>query len=155
MMDRLMSLSQRSTGRRLLLRNNGTKNHWLGLSLVGSKSNRNGIGARVTVTDSAGKKQIFDANTSGSYLASNDPRIVVGLGSASVRKVEVSGRAESFRLLRAAVRSVLDLNENRRALNWVVVRMEVSVGVQSQSPKSNIRLADSDFGPWTSRTLVI
>ena len=68
-----------------------TKNHWLGLSLVGSKSNRSGIGARVTVTDGAGRKQIFDANTSGSYLASNDPRIVVGLGAAgTVRKVEVN-----------------------------------------------------------------
>jgi len=79
----------------VVLRNEGTKkgtpNHWLGLSLVGSKSNRGGIGARVTVTDSAGRKQTFDANTSGSYLASNDPRIVVGLGaSASVRKIEVS-----------------------------------------------------------------
>jgi hypothetical protein len=74
-----------------LLRNNGTKNHWLGLSLVGSKSNRDGIGARVTITDGAGKQQIFDANTSGSYLSSNDPRIIVGLGSSSsVRKVEVS-----------------------------------------------------------------
>jgi hypothetical protein len=77
-------------GAPVVLRNDGTKNHWLGLSLVGSKSNRTGIGARVAVTDSAGKKQIFDANTSGSYLASNDPRIVVGLGTANVRKVEVS-----------------------------------------------------------------
>lgn len=78
-------------GSPVLLRNNGTKNRWLGLSLVGSKSNRNGIGARITVTDSAGKKQIFEANTSGSYLSSNDPRIVVGLGTASsVRKVEVT-----------------------------------------------------------------
>ena len=69
----------------------GTKHHWLGLSLVGSKSNRNGIGARITVTDSAGKKQIFDVNTAGSYLASNDPRIIVGLGAAgSVRSVEVN-----------------------------------------------------------------
>jgi hypothetical protein len=77
-------------GAPVLLRNNGTKNHWLGLSLTGSKSNRNGIGARITVTDSSGKKQIFDANTSGSYLSSNDPRIVVGLGTASsVPKVEV------------------------------------------------------------------
>jgi hypothetical protein len=79
----------------LLLRNDGpskgTKNHWLGVSLVGSKSNRNGIGARITITDSGGKKQIFDANTSGSYLASNDPRIIVGLGeTASVRKIEIS-----------------------------------------------------------------
>src|SRR5258705_133901 len=81
-------------GAPVVLRNDGTKtgakNHWLGLSLVGSKSNRNGIGARIAVTDSAGKKQVFDATTSGSYLASNDPRIVVGLGAAaSVRTVEV------------------------------------------------------------------
>jgi hypothetical protein len=81
-------------GAPVVLRNDGVKtgakNHWLGLSLVGSKSNRSGIGARVTVTDSAGKKQIFDANTAGSYLASNDPRIIVGLGTGAVRKVEVS-----------------------------------------------------------------
>ena len=82
-------------GGAVVLRNEGTKqgsqNHWLGLSLVGSKSNRGGIGARVTVTDGAGRKQIFDANTSGSYLAANDPRIVVGLGAAAtVRKVEVN-----------------------------------------------------------------
>ena len=82
-------------GAPVVLRNDGTKtgakNHWLGLSLVGSKSNRSGIGARIAVTDSAGKRQVFDASTSGSYLASNDPRIIVGLGAAaSVRKVEVS-----------------------------------------------------------------
>lgn len=77
-------------GAAVVLRNNGTKNHWLGLSVVGSKSNRNGIGARVTVTDSAGRKQVFDANTSGSYLSSNDPRIVVGVGpTESVREVEI------------------------------------------------------------------
>ncbi len=78
-------------GAPVVLRNNGTRNHWLGLSLVGSKSNRNGIGARVVITDSAGKKQMFDANTAGSYLASHDPRIIVGLGMATgVRKVEVT-----------------------------------------------------------------
>jgi hypothetical protein len=74
----------------VVLRNNGSKNHWLGLSLTGSRSNRSGIGARIIVTDSAGKKQIFDTNTSGSYLSSNDPRVVVGLGTtSSVPKVEV------------------------------------------------------------------
>ena len=76
-------------GAPVVLRNDGTKKHWLGLTLIGSKSNRSGIGTRVVVTDSNGKKQIFDANTSGSYLAANDPRIVVGLGTASVSKVEL------------------------------------------------------------------
>ena len=83
----------------LILRNMGTRNHWLGISLSGSKSNRNGIGARLIVTDSGGKKQVFDATNAGSYLSSNDPRIVAGLGAATgVRSVEVrwpSGRVQT------------------------------------------------------------
>jgi len=83
----------------VILRNNGTKNHWLGIRLVGSKSNRDGIGARVTITDSSGRKQIFDVSTAGSYLSANDPRIIAGLGTAAgVRNVEVrwpSGRLQT------------------------------------------------------------
>ena len=74
----------------IILRNMGTRNHWLGISLTGSKSNRSAAGARVIVTSLAGQKQIFDVSTGGSYLSSNDPRIVVGLGNArGVRSVEV------------------------------------------------------------------
>ncbi len=74
----------------VILRNDGTKNHWVGISLRGTKSNRDGIGARVSVIDSAGGKQIFDVNSSGSYLSANDKRIVVGLGKTlSVKAVEV------------------------------------------------------------------
>ena len=74
----------------VILRNNGTKNHWLGLALVGAKGNRQSLGARLTVTDSAGGRQIFDVTAAGSYLSSNDPRVVVGLGSKTgVRSVEV------------------------------------------------------------------
>jgi hypothetical protein len=82
----------------VILRNNGTKNHWLGLSLVGAKSNRGAIGARVTVTDAAGRKRIYDVTTGGSYLSSGDPRALIGLGgAAAVRLVEIrwpSGRAQ-------------------------------------------------------------
>lgn len=78
---------------------NGTKNHWVGVSLVGAKSNRTGIGARVIITDAAGRKQIFDANTAGSYLSSNDPRVSFGLGTATgIRSIEVrwpSGRVQT------------------------------------------------------------
>jgi hypothetical protein len=77
-------------GPAVILRNNGTKNHWLGLSLSGTKGNRQGLGARVSVTDSSGAKQVFDVTASGSYLSSNDPRLVVGLGGKSaVRTVEI------------------------------------------------------------------
>ena len=84
----------------LVLRNMGTKNHWLGVSLSGSKSNRNGIGARLTLTETAGRKQVFDVTNAGSYLSSNDPRVLVGLGPATgVRSVEVrwpSGRVQTL-----------------------------------------------------------
>jgi enediyne biosynthesis protein E4 len=74
----------------IVLRNNGTKNHWLGIRLVGSKSNRDGTGARVIVLDSTGRRQIFDASSAGSYLSASDPRIIAGLGKAiGVRTVEV------------------------------------------------------------------
>ncbi len=84
----------------LILRNLGTRNHWLGISLFGSKSNRNGIGARLIVTSINGQKQFFDVTNAGSYLSSNDPRIVVGLGAArGIRSIEVrwpSGRVQTI-----------------------------------------------------------
>jgi enediyne biosynthesis protein E4 len=74
----------------VLLRNNGSKNHWIGISLVGTKSNRTGIGARIVVTNAFGHKRVFDVTTAGSYLSSSDPRVIVGLGTAtSVRSVEI------------------------------------------------------------------
>jgi len=82
----------------VVLRNNGTKNHWIGVRLVGSRSNRDGLGARVIVRDINGRQQIFDASTSGSYLSANDPRIIAGLGSSTgVTNIEVkwpSGRTQ-------------------------------------------------------------
>lgn len=96
-------------GAPVLLRNDGTKNHWLGLSLAGgggggAKSHRaGGTGARVSITDATGRKQTFDATNSGSYLSSNDARLLVGLGAAtSVSTIEVrwpSGRKQTLEKL--------------------------------------------------------
>jgi len=84
----------------LILRNDGTRNHWLGIRLLGAKSNRQGIGARVIVVSSEGKRQIFDESTAGSYLSASDPRIIAGLGTAkAVKSVEVhwpSGRIQEL-----------------------------------------------------------
>jgi len=64
----------------LLLRNNaGKHNHWLGVGLVGTKANRDAVGARISY-------QAGDLNRSrmkvggGSFLSSHDPRMVLGLG---------------------------------------------------------------------------
>lgn len=56
----------------VVLRNNGTKNHWLGIRLVGSRSNRDGLGARVIVSDSSDRRQSFDVSTAGSYLSASE-----------------------------------------------------------------------------------
>jgi hypothetical protein len=87
-------------GPAVILRNNGTKNHWLGLAFAGAGGNRQGLGARVTVTDASGARQVFDVTAAGSYLSSNDPRLIVGLGGkTAVRSVEVrwpDGKAQTL-----------------------------------------------------------
>ena len=77
-------------GSPVVLRNEGTRNHWLGVSLAGAKGNRQGLGAHVTVIDGNGRKLSQEVTRAGSYLSSNDPRLIFGLGSAtSVKTVEV------------------------------------------------------------------
>jgi hypothetical protein len=74
----------------VLLRNEGTRNHWIGVTLTGAKSNRDAVGARVSVVDASGRRQVADASTAGSYLSSNDKRLLFGLGAQTeVRFVEV------------------------------------------------------------------
>jgi enediyne biosynthesis protein E4 len=64
----------------LLLNLGGNGNHRVLFKLVGTKSNKMAIGARVTVT--AGKLVQFDEVRSGeSYLSQNDPRLHFGLGA--------------------------------------------------------------------------
>ncbi len=64
----------------ILLRNNEGPNHpWIGLELQGIKSNRDGIGSKITVD--AGKRRLVRWMTGGaSYLSSHDKRVIVGLG---------------------------------------------------------------------------
>src|SRR5713226_2911511 len=84
----------------VILRNNGTKNHWIGFALIGTKSNRSAIGARLIVTDPAGRKRMFDVTTGGSYLSSGDPRVLVGLGTATaVRSVEIHWPSKRTQLI--------------------------------------------------------
>jgi hypothetical protein len=74
----------------VILRNDGTRNHWVGVTLAGAKSNRQGLGARVTVTDGTGRRQSREVTCAGSYLSSNDARLVFGLGTAAaVKSVEI------------------------------------------------------------------
>ena len=60
-----------------------TQNHWLLLKLVGHKSNRDAIGAEVSVV-TAGGLQSATVSTAGSYLSASDKRVHFGLGKNNV-----------------------------------------------------------------------
>jgi len=63
-----------------LLRNDGgNANHWLTVQLMGTKSNRDGIGASLKLT-SEGFVQVEQAKGGMSYMSASDPRIHFGLG---------------------------------------------------------------------------
>ena len=64
-----------------LLRNDTAGGHWITVRLVGSKSNRDGIGARVTI-EAGGRRQIAEVRSGGSYVSHNDMRVHFGLGEA-------------------------------------------------------------------------
>jgi hypothetical protein len=68
----------------VLLLNRGGTNHWLSLSLQGTRSNRDGYGARVSVNG-----QTRFATSAGSYLCANDKRLHFGLGAAEKASVEI------------------------------------------------------------------
>jgi len=59
------------------------QNHWILLKLVGTKSNRDGLGTKIKITTSLGT-QYNQSSTAGSYNSSNDKRVHFGLGSAAL-----------------------------------------------------------------------
>jgi hypothetical protein len=83
----------------LLLRNvTGGGNHWLGLRLVGRRSNRDGIGSVVHIRTAAGE-QWNHVTTSVGYASSSDVRVHFGLGAETRAAVEIrwpSGTVSRF-----------------------------------------------------------
>ncbi|MCU0725282.1 MAG: CRTAC1 family protein, partial [Planctomycetes bacterium] len=74
----------------LFLNDGGNRaGHWLTVKLVGTRSNRDGIGAKVWVT-AAGRVLVDEVRTVPGYLSSTDARVHFGLGAAEkAEKVEV------------------------------------------------------------------
>lgn len=84
----------------LLLRNDGgNRNNWLGLQLVATKSNSGAIGAIITWI-AGGVKHSRLKTSGGSYLASHDPREVIGIGAQTrIDSVEIrwpSGKVDKL-----------------------------------------------------------
>jgi len=68
---------------RLLLNQVGNRNHWLGLRLIGKDIGRDMLGAQVEIVISKNTTLWRRARTDGSYLSSNDPRVLAGLGNST------------------------------------------------------------------------
>jgi len=83
-----------------LLKNEQTyPNHWIAFKTIGTQSNRDGIGARITLK--AGKRVLVDEVRSGSsYYSQSDMRVHFGVGSLTkLDSVEIrwpSGLTEKF-----------------------------------------------------------
>jgi enediyne biosynthesis protein E4 len=84
-----------------LLRNKGgSGNHFVNLKLEGTRSNRDALGARVTIR-AGGLSQIREVSAGGSYLSHSDLRVNFGIGRATkAESVEIawpSGARQSLR----------------------------------------------------------
>jgi hypothetical protein len=86
----------------LLLKNSGAHgNHWLGVRLIGKHSNPDAIGARITWQAQDLKRTRLKTG-GGSYLASHDPREVLGIGKrTAIDHLEIcwpqpNGKVETF-----------------------------------------------------------
>jgi hypothetical protein len=90
-------------------------NHWLLLKLTGTKSNRDGLGARVKLTPAGGTPQYNAATTSVGYSTSSDRRVHFGLGAAtSAESIEIqwpSGTRQVLKNVKAD--QILNVQEPR------------------------------------------
>ena len=98
-----------------LLRNDGgNTNHWLTVLLIGTKSNRDGIGASLKLS-SEGVAHVEQAKGGMGYMSASDPRIHFGLGKRTkIESLEVtwpSGQVD--RLSNVPIDQIIAVQEGR------------------------------------------
>ncbi|MBK8881581.1 MAG: CRTAC1 family protein [Bacteroidales bacterium] len=86
--------------RGMFLRNNkGNQNNWLIINLIGTSSNRDGIGSRIKIS-SGGKTQIAQKKSMTGYLSQNDPRLHFGLAkNSAIEKIEIKWPSGKIQVL--------------------------------------------------------
>jgi hypothetical protein len=112
---RLEAIVNNLSDRPLLLVNEARNgNHWLGMKLTGTRSNRSAIGARVEV-EGMKRSWVDEVRSGSSYNSSSDLRLHFGLGTETqVKRVTVrwpNGERESFEV--EGVDRVMELIEGR------------------------------------------
>jgi hypothetical protein len=104
-----------------LLRNDGgNRNHGLRVRTVGTKSNRDGIGAVVSVAVAGGAKRQAMVKSGSSYCSQSELGVTVGLGAAARADVEVrwpSGHVD--RLAGVSANATITVQEEKGAVATV------------------------------------
>ena len=107
----------------LLVNQIRSPNHWIAIHTIGTKSNRDGIGARISVK-TATRTFVDEVRSGSSYISNSDMRVHFGLGqTATIEWVEIrwpSGLAERFTNL--AVDTIQTLKEGTGTLAPAVSR---------------------------------
>ena len=95
-------------GRPVCFRNRGGNgNHWLTLDLVGTRSSRDGFGAKVKVNGQYGY-----CTSTGSYLSAHDKRLHFGLGAAREARIEIHWPSGAQQVIeKVAVGQILTVKE--------------------------------------------
>jgi len=83
----------------LLMNITENTNHWLKLTLEGLASNRDAVGARVTLKLTDGKKMIREVKAGGSYQSTSSKAVYFGLGAGDIEQLTIhwpSDRTDIF-----------------------------------------------------------
>ena len=105
---------------RLLRNDGGNQNDFLRIKLVGTKSNRDGIGAKVTVKTASGTRLLGMVKSGSSYLSQSELPLTFGLGkpiSGELVNVGVtwpSGHRDSFSNIKA--NQFITIREGERSI---------------------------------------
>lgn len=101
----------------ILINAQQTAHHWMGLSLRAPHLKRYALGARVAVLNDGRPVQWRRVARDGSYLSSNDPRVLMGLGAQgsplSLGVVWPDGSRERFDSLSTDVYHTINMGEGR------------------------------------------
>lgn len=79
-----------NSGAKFLRNNSGNKNNWMILNLVGTKSNRDGVGASIRLI-AGDEVQIAQKKSTSGYLSQSDPRVHFGMaGHKQADRIEIT-----------------------------------------------------------------
>jgi enediyne biosynthesis protein E4 len=123
-----------------LLKNYGEHGNWISLKLLGTKSNRDAIGARVTVR-SDGHQQMQEVRSGGGYISQSDFRLHFGLGKATrAETVEVrwpSGQRQVFRDIDADKFYVIEEGREQLSLQRVARKAHADLSTEKHAGEPN------------------